>query len=65
MAFRSMRQDAVFPGLPESLMAYDEDQGRGGDSRGLSAARGILIGLGIAGLMWMLLVTGVIHIFFR
>lgn len=65
MAFRSMRQDAVFPGLPESLMAYDDDHGRGIDSRGLSAARGILIGLGIAGLMWTLLVVGVVHIFFR
>ena len=60
-----MSQDAVFPALPESLMAYDEEQRGGAGSRGLSAARGILIGLGIAALMWVLLAAGIIHIFFR
>lgn len=65
VAIRRMHRDAIFPGLPESFMACGEEQNQGLAARGLSAARGILIGLGIAGLMWMLLAVVIIQIFFR
>jgi hypothetical protein len=58
-----MHRDAVLSGLPESFMAPRDEQDRCTGSRRLAAARGILVGLGIAVLMWALLIAGAAQIF--
>ena len=63
MALKSMRREAALRGQAESVVASNGKPRIAAPNRGLSAARGIIIGLGIAGVMWVLLIIGIIRIF--
>ncbi|HEY4253911.1 MAG TPA: hypothetical protein VGM87_22070 [Roseomonas sp.] len=59
-----MRQNAALQGQLESVVASNGKQRLATEDRGLSAARGIILGLGLAVVIWALLAVGVIRLFF-